>query len=80
MNIHDYERPIMNLAGTLIDSSMISAKDYEPYVTKFLIEAKQLLKKQMILEKNKSIVKAQKDEDATAFITRTRATMMVTRN
>jgi len=67
VNIHDYERPIMNLAGTLIDSSMISAKDYEPYVTKFLIEAKQLLKKQMILEKNKSIVKAQKDEDATGI-------------
>jgi len=67
INIHDYEQPIMNLAGTLIDSSMINAKDYEPYVTKFLIEAKQLLKKQIILEKNKSIVKAQKDEDATGI-------------
>ena len=64
INIHDYERPIMNLAGTLIDSNMINAKDYESYVTKFLIEAKQLLKKQMIIEKNKSIEKAQKDDDA----------------
>src|SRR5215203_242231 len=64
LNIHDYERPIMNLAGTLIDSNMIDAKDYETYVTKFLIQAKQLLKKQMIIEKNKSIEKAQKDDDA----------------
>jgi uncharacterized protein YbaP (TraB family) len=62
MNIHDYEQPIMDLAGTLIDSNMISAKDYEMYLTKFLIEAKQLLKKQVISEKNKSIEEAQKDE------------------
>jgi hypothetical protein len=61
MNIHDYEQSIMNLAGTLIDSNLISGKDYEIYETKFLIEARQLLKKQMILEKNKSIEKAQKD-------------------
>jgi uncharacterized protein YbaP (TraB family) len=63
INIHDYEQPIMDLAGTLIDSNMISAKDYEMYEPKFLIEAKQLLKKQMIVEKNKSIEKAQKDGD-----------------
>ena len=63
MNIHDYEHPIMELTGTLVDSNMISAKDYETYMTKFLIEAKQLLKKQMIIEKNKSIEKAQKNDD-----------------
>jgi uncharacterized protein YbaP (TraB family) len=63
MNIDDYEEPIMELAGTLIDSNMIGEKDYETYVTKFLVEAKQLLKKQMIMEKNKSIEKAQKDDD-----------------
>jgi uncharacterized protein YbaP (TraB family) len=63
MNIHDYEQPIMDIAGTLIDSNMIGAKDYEMYEPKFLIEAKQLLKKQMIIEKNKSIEKAQKEDD-----------------
>ena len=68
INIDDYERPIMELAGTLIDSNMISAEDYKAYETKFLIEAKQLLKKQMILEKNKAINKARKDEDETANI------------
>jgi uncharacterized protein YbaP (TraB family) len=63
MNINDYETPIMELAGTLIDSNMINAKEYEMYVTKFLIEAKQLLKKQAIIEKNKSIEKARKGDD-----------------
>jgi hypothetical protein len=63
MNIDDYEEPIMTLAGRLIDSAMIDARDYETYVTQFLIEAKQLLKKQMIMEKNKSIERAQKDDD-----------------
>lgn len=63
MNIHDYEQSIMNLTGTLVDSNMIAAKDYEMYLPKFLIEARQLLKKQIISEKNKSIEKAQKDDD-----------------
>ena len=63
INIHDYERPIMELTGTLIDSNMINVKDYDAYVTRFVIEAKQLLKKQMIIEKNKSIEKAEKDDD-----------------
>lgn len=63
MNIDDYEQPIMDLAGVLVDSSMITAEDYEIYLTKFLIEAKQLLKKQIISEKNKSIEQAQKDEE-----------------
>ena len=63
MNIDDYEQPIMELMGTLIDSNLLSAKDYEMYQSKFLIEAKQLLKKQMISEKNKSIEEAQKDDD-----------------
>jgi hypothetical protein len=63
VNVNDYEPNIMDLAATLVDSSLISGKDYEAYMTKFLIEAKQLLKKQMIIEKNKSIEKAQKDDE-----------------
>lgn len=64
INIDDYEQPVMELMGTLIDSNLLSAKDYEMYQSKFLIEAKQLLKKQVISEKNKSIEEAKKgDED-----------------
>ena len=63
INIHDYEQPIMNLMGTLVDSNLIAAKDYDNYEPKFLLEAKQQLKKQMISEKNRSIEKAQQDKD-----------------
>lgn len=70
ISIHDYEAPMKGLIGTLADSSMIGAKDYEAYQSKFLIEARQELKKQMIKEKNQSIKKAQsaqtddKDDDS----------------
>ena len=63
ISINDYEQPMMYLMGTLIDSNRISAKDYETYQSKFLIEAKQLMKKQLINEKNRSIEKAQEDDD-----------------
>lgn len=63
INIDDYEQPIMNLMGMMIDSNMLHAKDYEIYESKFLIEARQLLKKQVISEKNKSIEEAQKDRE-----------------
>jgi uncharacterized protein YbaP (TraB family) len=63
ININDYEEPVISLLETMVDSSMIEAKDYEIYMSKFLIEAKQLLKKQIISEKNKSIEKAQSARD-----------------
>lgn len=58
VNINDYEQPIMNLTGALLDSNMIGAKEYEAYLPKFIIEAKQALKKQTIQEKSKAIEKA----------------------
>jgi uncharacterized protein YbaP (TraB family) len=63
INVEDYERPLMYLMAHLVDSNLVSAKDYELYVSKFLIEAKQAYKKQVIAEKNKQIEEAQKDED-----------------
>jgi hypothetical protein len=63
ININDYEQPMMDLLGTLVDSSLVAAKDYEIYQSKFLLEAKQLLKKQIISEKNKEIEKAQKTDE-----------------
>jgi hypothetical protein len=60
INIDDYKYPVLRIMSSLVDSNLISYKDYEMYVSKFLIEAKQALKKQTILEKNKSIEKAQK--------------------
>ncbi|MGZ8545241.1 MAG: hypothetical protein ACXWV0_08080, partial [Flavisolibacter sp.] len=63
ININDYEQPIMELLGDLIDSNLIAANDYEQYSSRFLIEARQLLKKQLIREKNRSIERAQEEEE-----------------
>jgi uncharacterized protein YbaP (TraB family) len=63
INLNDYEAPMMNLLKVMVDSNLVSAKDYETYLPKFLLEAKQELKKQVIKEKAKSIEKAQQDEE-----------------
>ncbi len=63
ININDYEQPVLELLGDLVDSNLVSAKDYEQYSQGFLIEARQLLKKQLIREKNRSIERAQEEEE-----------------
>ncbi|MBL7744726.1 MAG: hypothetical protein JNN00_14740, partial [Chitinophagaceae bacterium] len=63
MNLDDYERPIMQLLGQMVDSGLVKPADYQPYFSKFLIEAKQELKKQAIAEKNKAIKKAEEDKE-----------------
>lgn len=62
MNIDDYKFPVMRLMSTLIDSNLLKPKDYEPYAARFLLEAKQAWKKQVITEKNESISKAQQKD------------------
>ncbi len=63
ITVNDYEQPIMELTGALLDSSLITATDYETYLPKLMIEARQALKKQLIKEKSKAIEKAQDDGD-----------------
>lgn len=63
INLDDYKWPIMRLLRTLADSNLIKPKDYDMYFSKFLIEAKQELKKQSIEEKKKLIEKAEEDKD-----------------
>ncbi|HEY6503948.1 MAG TPA: TraB/GumN family protein [Chitinophagaceae bacterium] len=63
MNLDDYERPVMRLLGEMVDSNLVKPKDYQQYFSKFLIEAKQELKKQAIAEKNKAIKKAEEDKE-----------------
>jgi hypothetical protein len=54
---------VMKLLGQMVDSNMAKPKDYQQYLSKFLIEAKQELKKQAIAEKNKAIKKAEEDKE-----------------
>jgi uncharacterized protein YbaP (TraB family) len=63
MNLDDYKWPVMRLLKTMVDSSLVTAKNYEIYFSKFLIEAKQELKKQTIGEKKKAIEKAEEDKE-----------------
>src|SRR6186713_1478261 len=72
MTLDDYKKPIMHLLRKMVDSNLVKAKDYEIYYSKFLIEAKQQLKKQVIEEKKSAIEKAEgeKTEAKTADLYR----------
>src|SRR6187399_358248 len=59
MTLDDYKKPIMHLLRKMVDSNLVKAKEYEIYYSKFLIEAKQQLKKQAIEEKKSAIEKAE---------------------
>lgn len=63
LNLDDYKRSIMQLLGRMADSNLVTAKDYEVYFSKFLLEAKQELKKQAITEKKKAIDKAEQEQE-----------------
>lgn len=63
INIDDYKTNMMRLLGQMVDSNLVKAKDYEVYFSKFLIEAKQELKKQAIAEKQKAIKKAEDSKE-----------------
>ncbi|MBS1654009.1 MAG: TraB/GumN family protein [Bacteroidetes bacterium] len=65
INLDDYKEKIMQLIGDMVDSNLVKPKDYDIYFSKFLIEAKQELRKQAIAEKKKAIEKAQKLKDKT---------------
>lgn len=62
LNLDDYKSSIMKLLGQMIDSNLVKPKDYELFFSKFLIEAKQALKKQSIAEKKKAIEKAEENK------------------
>ncbi len=64
LNLQDYKSSIMKLLGEMVDSNLVKPKDYEMYFSKFMIEAKQELKKQSIAEKKKAIEKAEEDKEA----------------
>jgi len=63
INLTDYKSTMMNLLGQMVDSNLIKPKDYDMYFSKFLIEAKQEMKKQAIAEKKKAIEKAEQDRE-----------------
>ena len=70
LNLEDYKNNMISLLGQMVDSNLVKPKDYDMYFSKFLIEAKQELKKQAISEKKKAIEKAEEGkEDKKPFST-----------
>jgi uncharacterized protein YbaP (TraB family) len=65
MTLDDYKKPIMHLLRKMVDSNLVKANEYEIYYSKFLIEAKQQLKKQNIEEKRSAIEKAEDEKTET---------------
>jgi uncharacterized protein YbaP (TraB family) len=59
LNLADYKTDMMELLKKMVDSNIVTTVDYEIYVSKFLIEAKQELRKQLIAEKKKLIDEAE---------------------
>jgi uncharacterized protein YbaP (TraB family) len=62
LNLDDYKPHMMRLLGQMIDSNLVTTKDYEMYYSKFLLEAKQEMKKQAIAEKKIAIQKAEESK------------------
>jgi len=63
LNLEDYKSPVMDLLGELADSNLLKPSDYVMYYNKFLLEAKQELKKQAIAEKKAAIQKAEASKE-----------------
>ncbi|MEP7377240.1 MAG: TraB/GumN family protein [Chitinophagaceae bacterium] len=63
LNLDDYKNSMMQLLAVMVDSNLVDKKVYDIYFSKFLIEAKQELKKQAISEKQKAIEKAELNKD-----------------
>lgn len=62
LNLDDYKSSIMEILRKMADSSIVQPKDYEAYFSKFILEAKQELKKQSVAEKKKAIKLAEESK------------------
>lgn len=62
INLAEYKQSIMQLLGNMVDSNMVKPKEYEVYLSKFLLEAKHELRRQAIMEKQLAIDKAEKEK------------------
>jgi uncharacterized protein YbaP (TraB family) len=64
INLDDYKMNVMELLTTLVDSGYVKVNTYEPYISKFYLEARQELKKEKAFENQNAIAKAEKANKA----------------
>lgn len=58
LNLEDYKEDVIDLLAVMVDSGHIKGSDYESFFTRFHLDAKQLLKKQIAKEEKLSMDKA----------------------
>ncbi|HRH60757.1 MAG TPA: hypothetical protein PL045_09325, partial [Chitinophagaceae bacterium] len=66
LTIDDYKDDVVDLLTTAVDSGYVTAEQYKSYFTKFLLEAKQLIKKRTAAEDKRKMNKLnnkKEDED-----------------
>jgi uncharacterized protein YbaP (TraB family) len=63
MALEDYESTVMNLLITAVDSGYLKKDQYKQFYNRFLLEAKQLAKKQIAMEEKRAIDKASSEDD-----------------
>ena len=61
VTLDDYKNDIIQLLSVAVDSGYIKAPDYKNYFNKFLLDAKQLLKKRLAQEEKKEMNKLDKN-------------------
>ncbi|MCE3282822.1 MAG: TraB/GumN family protein, partial [Chitinophagaceae bacterium] len=63
MALEDYESTVMNLLITAVDSGYLKKEQYKQFYNRFLLEAKQLAKKQIAMEEKRAIDKASSEDE-----------------
>ena len=63
INLDDYENQIIRLIRAMVNDSLLTPKDYSAYFSRFLLEARQELKRNKILEKQSDIQEAEAKKD-----------------
>ncbi|HET6996735.1 MAG TPA: TraB/GumN family protein, partial [Chitinophagaceae bacterium] len=61
-NVDDYKKEVTNLVTVMVDSGFLKAEDYESNFSKYYLDAKQSLKKQVAREEKANIDKASNKE------------------
>ncbi|CAN5532655.1 hypothetical protein BH10BAC2_BH10BAC2_09100 [soil metagenome] len=67
ITLDDYKDDIKQLLAHAVDSGYIKANDYKQYYNKFLLEAKQQVKKQAAKEDEKEMDKMERDDESDSY-------------
>jgi uncharacterized protein YbaP (TraB family) len=67
LNLDDYEKPVMSILREMVDSNMVKAKEYKEYMPKFLLKARQEVKRQAIQDQQKAIRQVEQGKEEAAI-------------